>query len=73
MRKEMREKDGDRFPDEAWLEIQRTFALPCSSWLSRVGSEQRGRYAIQRTARVFADCLLREFAHVREAFIERID
>jgi len=26
--KEMREADGDRFPDEAWLEIHRTFALP---------------------------------------------
>jgi hypothetical protein len=25
---EMRAQDGDRFPDEAWLEIQRTFALP---------------------------------------------
>jgi hypothetical protein len=25
---EMRDRDGDRFPEEAWLEIQQTFALP---------------------------------------------
>ena len=25
---EMRDRDGDRFPEETWLEIHKTFALP---------------------------------------------